>query len=121
MIIKVLLVAAALVFGLMLLRERFPGQRLALRRLLGLGVVLAGVVAVLLPNTVTWIANRIGVGRGTDLVLYVLVMVFLYTTLAMHQRINHLESRLATLARAVALGQTGTTTRSDTGSRDAAA
>jgi hypothetical protein len=122
MIIKVVLVAAVLAFGALLLRERFPGQRQALRRLVGLGVVLAGVASVIWPLAVTWAANRVGVGRGTDLVLYVLVIVFLFTTLAMYQRMHHLESKLTSLARAIALERAVKETHSpDPGGEDVAA
>lgn len=103
MTIKILLIGGALVFGGLLLREQVPGQKQALRRLLGSVVVVAGVFAVIWPNAVTWVANRVGVGRGTDLVLYVLVMVFLFTTIALYQRLHQLESRLTKLTQALAL------------------
>ena len=74
MIIKVLLIAAALGFAVLVLREKVPGQQEALRRAAGLLVVLAGIVAVLWPDLTTTAANAVGVGRGTDLVLYLLVM-----------------------------------------------
>ena len=41
--------------------------------------------------------------RGTDLVLYIFVMTFLFTTLAAFQRMHRLESQLTELAREVAL------------------
>ena len=45
MIIKMLLIGAALGFGLLLLRERNPGRHQLLRRLGGLGVMLAAIIA----------------------------------------------------------------------------
>lgn len=103
MIIKVLLIAAALGFGVLLVRERAPGRQQLLRRLAGLLVVGLGIVAVLWPMITTRVANAIGVGRGTDLVLYVLVMVFIYTALATSQRIHHLERQITLLVREIAL------------------
>ncbi len=103
MIIKVLLIAAALGFGVLLVRERAPGRQQLLRRLAGLIVVGLGIVAVLWPMITTQVANAIGVGRGTDLVLYVLVMVFVYTALATSQRIHHLERQLTLLVRELAI------------------
>ena len=103
MIIKVLLIAAALGFGVLLVRDRVPGRQQLLRRLAGLLVVGLGIIAVLWPAITTEVANAIGVGRGTDLVLYVLVMVFIYTALTTSQRIHHLERQITLLVRELAL------------------
>lgn len=105
MIIKVILIAAALGFGLVVLREKVPGQRLALRRIAAIIVVGAGIVAVLWPELTTTVANLIGVGRGTDLVLYVLVMVFAYAAVATAQRIHRLEHSVTVLTRELALAR----------------
>ncbi len=105
MIIKVLLILAALGFGLLVLREQTPGHRLALRRIAGIVVVAAGIVAVLWPDLTTTVANTIGVGRGTDLLLYVLVMVFAYTAVATAQRIHRLERSITVLTRELALSR----------------
>lgn len=105
MIIKVLLIGAALGFGILILRERVPGQHQLLRRIAGLVVVVAGIVAVLWPMVTTYIANAIGVGRGTDLLLYVLVVVFVYNVVATTQRIHQLESKVIVLTRELAIQQ----------------
>ena len=102
MIIKVLLIAAALGFGVLVLRDSVPGHNL-LRRLAGLAVVGLGIVAVLWPMLTTYIANAVGVGRGTDLVLYVLVMVFIYNAVATTQRIHRLERDVTLLTRELAI------------------
>lgn len=103
MIIKVLLIAGALALGYLLLRQPGAGRTLALRRLLGLAVLAVGIAAVLFPLAVTEVANAVGVGRGTDLVLYILVMVFLFTTVSLYQRLHEMERALTTLARRLAM------------------
>lgn len=105
MIIKILLITAALGVALLVLRERVPGQREASRRAAGLMVVLAGIIAVLWPDLTTQVANAVGVGRGTDLVLYLLVTVFAYSTLATAQRIHRLQHDITVLTRELALSQ----------------
>ena len=105
MIIKVLLVAAVLGFGLLVLRDRAPGQHQLARRAAMLLVATAGIVAVLWPNLTTSVANAIGVGRGTDLVLYVLVMAFVYHALATSQRIHQLERSITLLTRELAISR----------------
>lgn len=101
MIIKVILIAGALAFGFLLLRR--PGNHLALRRIAGVLIVISGIIAVLFPLAVTSVANAVGVGRGTDLVLYVLVMVFLFTSVSLYQRVHDLETAITELARQMAL------------------
>lgn len=103
MIIKIVLIGASLTFGVFLLRERSPGQHLAIRRLLGCAIVMTGVLAVLFPNATNKIAHFVGVTRGADLLLYVLVMVFLFTTAAIYQRMHALETQITTLTRELAL------------------
>ena len=105
MIIKILLIAAALGVGVLVLREKGPRQQEALRRAGGLLVVLAGIVAVLWPDLTTIAANAVGVGRGTDLVLYLLVTVFAYVALTTAQKIHRLQDDIRVLTRELALLQ----------------
>ena len=102
MIIKILLIAGALGFGVLVLRDNVPGHNL-LRRVGGLAIVVLGIIAVLWPQVTTWVANAVGVGRGTDLVLYVLVMVFIYNAVATTQRLHRLEHSVTVLTRELAL------------------
>lgn len=103
MIIKILLIAAAIAIGLVVLRERASGHHVLIRRVIGLVVVLLAIVAVLWPMLTTYVANAVGVGRGTDLVLYVLVVVFVFNAVAMTQRIHGLEQTVAVLVRELAI------------------
>lgn len=61
------------------------------------------VYAVIRPDDLTWIANRLGVQRGTDLVLYALVMGFAFVTVSTWVRFREQELRYARLARTIAL------------------
>jgi hypothetical protein len=103
MIIKVLLIGGVVAFSFIVLRNPNLGRHLAIRRVFGGLVALGGILAVLFPLAVTDVANAVGVGRGTDLVLYVLVMVFLFTSLSLYQHIYELEAKLTALTRELAL------------------
>lgn len=105
MIIKILLITAALGVAVLVLRERLPGQGQASRRAAGLLVVMVGIIAVLWPHLTTTAANAIGIGRGTDLVLYLLVIVFAYSVLATAQRIHRLQDDITVLTRELALSR----------------
>lgn len=103
MTIKILLIAGALAFGFLFYRRPGTGGHLAVRRILGILVVVGGIVAVLFPLAVTKVANAVGVGRGTDLVLYVSVMVFLFTSVSLYQRVSSLDQQVTELTRHLAL------------------
>ena len=103
MMIKVILIAATIVFAGFILRNSGNSRLLAVRRLVGLAFVLAAVAAVLFPDALTWVANLVGVHRGTDLLLYGSIVVFLFTMASAYQRIHHLEDQITRLARESAL------------------
>lgn len=104
MVIQFLLILAVLVLLVTFLRHH--GTTLA-----GAGVkigfalfMVLGVAAVILPAEVSRLAQIIGVGRGTDLVLYGMVVAFGFATINTYLRFKELELRYARLARAIALG-----------------
>lgn len=103
MIIKILLITSVIVIAVYLMRGPMSGRNLAIRRLAGLAFAGAWIVAVLAPDAVTRVANLVGVGRGTDLVLYVLAVAFVFNTIAQAQHFRRLDDRLTALTRAVAL------------------
>lgn len=103
MIIKILLIAGALAFGFLLLRRPGLGSQTAARRIVGALIVLGGITAVLFPLSVTHVANAVGVGRGTDLVLYVSVMVYLFVAVSLYQRVHDLDRQITELTRQLAL------------------
>lgn len=59
--------------------------------------------AVLRPDDLTVLANWVGVSRGTDLLLYGLVVAFMFATISTWVRFRETELRYARLARVVAL------------------
>jgi hypothetical protein len=103
MIIKILLILGILGVVVFALRGGGGTANLAVRRMAGVAFAAAATVSIMFPDLVTWMAHRVNVGRGTDLVLYVLVVVFLYVTIGLYQRISKLELHLADLTRALAL------------------
>lgn len=103
MIIKVLLVVALGGAAVMLVRGRPTALNLLVRRALTLVVIAGGIVAVIFPSTLTEVAQAVGVGRGADLVLYVLCVTFLFVTIALYLRLGNLHDRMVELARQHAL------------------
>jgi len=103
MIIKILLIGAVLLISVYVLRGPLSGRHLVLRRLAGLCFAGAWIIAVLAPDALTRAANLVGVGRGTDLVLYVLAVAFVFNAIAQAQHVRRLSERLDALTRALAL------------------
>lgn len=103
MIIKALLVAALTAAAVLLIRGRPTALNLLVRRALTLAVIVGGVVAVLVPDLVTDVARSVGVGRGTDLVLYLLCVTFLFVSISLYLRLGDLHDRMVELARRYAL------------------
>ena len=55
---------------------------------LWIAVFAAGVVFAVEPNWTTAIAHRLGISRGTDLLLYLLVLVVLYGFLVIYLKLR---------------------------------
>jgi small membrane protein len=101
--IQGLLITSIVALLVYLLRSRRSAQSKAWVKVGYLVFVLAGIYAVLRPNDTTVVAHWLGVDRGTDLMLYALIIAFSFTTLSTYLRFKDLELRYARLARAVAL------------------
>lgn len=101
--IQILLILAVL--GALLVFLRHHGKtKTAASVKVGFVLFLAfGVVAVLFPDMVSAVANFLGVGRGTDLLLYALIVAFGFATINTYLRFKELEFRYAKLVRAVAI------------------
>jgi hypothetical protein len=102
--IKVILIALFVAFAIVLVLPGGGARRLAIRRVVLLLTTFAGIVAIAFPELVNALANLLGVGRGTDLILYVLVVVFIGNSISNSIRHRHLEREVTKLARSVALG-----------------
>ncbi len=63
----------------------------------------AAVLSVLFPNSLTRLAESVGVGRGADLLLYVLVVTFMLVSVALFRRLTVMERRYTALARSMAI------------------
>ncbi len=102
-VIQILLLLAALGLVWFFVTNRGNARSSAGVKLLFVAFVVFGVYAMFRPNDLTTVAGWVGVGRGTDLVLYCLVIAFAFTTVATYLRFRELEIRYARLARAGAL------------------
>lgn len=103
MLIKVVLLATVLISAVFLVRSTGAAKNVALRRLLLLAFVLLAVISILFPQITTRAAQFVGVGRGTDLLLYLLIIAFLSYAVVSFRRMNIMENRITDLSRTIAL------------------
>lgn len=100
---QALLIVSVLALLVYLLRSRTSARSKAWVKVGYVLFVIAGIYAILRPDDTTVVANWIGVDRGTDLMEYILIVAFAFTTLSTYVRFKDVELKYAQLARAVAL------------------
>ncbi|MEV4774288.1 DUF2304 domain-containing protein [Microbacterium sp. LWH12-1.2] len=108
--IQIVLIAGVVAIGAVFMRRTGADNHLAIRRLLFGAFVLVAIVSILFPQWLTWVANLVGVGRGTDLLLYALVLMFLVFVYTQSRRNAAHQRRLTLLARKLALLQASSPT-----------
>jgi small membrane protein len=104
-IVQLLLFCAVVVGTLTLMRGAGNARHQAVRRILLTFFALAAALSVFFPALLTRLANLLGIGRGTDLVLYALIVFFMIYMATSSQRTRQLEARLTKLARRIALDE----------------
>jgi small membrane protein len=101
--IQIILVVALLGVAFYLLRARETTRHLAIRRTLVLLALVVGIVIIIAPGLLSLVAHALGIGRGTDLLLYAFIVVSLFYVVTDYKR-SLQQSRTATqLARELTL------------------
>jgi len=103
MLIQFLLVLAVLIILFVFVRSSNAVYVQASKRVALVLFALVNVYAVMRPDDLSAIAKLVGVGRGTDLVLYALVVAFMAGMFSFYQRFRVVDRRYTELARTVAL------------------
>src|SRR6185437_7172742 len=101
--IKIILIVVLLAFSVFLMIPGKGARHLALRRLAMVGLLVLTVLAVVFPESVTAVAHVLGVGRGTDLLLYGLIVVFIGNSLVVQRRQRKSDIEVTKLARLIAI------------------
>jgi len=109
-LVQILLIAAVLLVAVRLFRSR-DARTQAVRRIGLLLLAAFAVWSILFPSVWNQMARAVGVGRGTDMVLYALVVAFLSFTMTTFLRFREFEIRYTKLARRLALDEVTDTDR----------
>lgn len=69
-------------------------------------LVATAVLFILFPEWTNVLAKKLGVGRGTDLVLYIGIVLFYFVILKLYARMRKLEQQITELIRKQAIAET---------------
>jgi hypothetical protein len=105
-IVQVALVLAVIIVSLALMRGGSNARHLAIRRIMLVLFACVAAFSIFFPELLTRVARLLGIGRGTDLVLYGLIVSFMVFMATTYQRFRHMESTLTKLSRRIALDET---------------
>lgn len=102
---QLLLIAALVGIAVYVIRAQPSARHLALRRLTVFSALIVGIIVVMAPGWLTWVANLLGVGRGTDLLVYVSIVAFMLYVVSDYKKSVMLARTTTELARAITLSE----------------
>jgi hypothetical protein len=101
--IKILLIVSFLALLGWGFRHRAHVGLRAGMRLAAIALTGAAIASIINPNLTTSAANLVGVTRGTDLVLYLFIVIFIATSIGTYFRFREQDRRLVEVVRASAI------------------
>jgi hypothetical protein len=103
--IQFLLVAFAL-FALVRVFQKYKQRGLRTSEFLFWGLIwLSTGAIVIVPETTSFLADFLGIGRGTDLILYSSLLVVFYMIFRIHLTLDQVEAEITELVRTAALAR----------------
>jgi hypothetical protein len=107
-IVQAVLILAVILVSVALMRGGSNARHLAIRRIMLLIFAFAAILSIFFPELLSRLANALGVGRGTDLVLYATIVSFFVFMATTYQRFRHAETSLTKLSRRIAIDEAPT-------------
>lgn len=103
MVIQILLIVVVLLLGVYFVRSRDTSKTKAYKKILLLLFIPAAIVVILFPEIATELAHAVGVGRGADLLLYGVTVVFVFQLFNTYIKDREEERKRVVLARKIAI------------------
>lgn len=100
MIIRILLLTGLAAIGWFVFLRR---NKLPFHIVMVFGLLAAGAVAVVMPETTQQVAEFVGVGRGADLVMYVSIVAILFVLIRYYAKFVELQRDVTQLTRELAI------------------
>lgn len=107
MTIKILLVGSFVLLALRFIANPRSAQVRASKKILGLLFIVSAIATVLYPGLMNWLAHKVGVGRGADLLLYIMSLSFVLAGFDMYLSQQNDKKRMALVVRRIALLEAG--------------
>lgn len=98
MIVSILLLSI-IVLGTYVASHKLNGVQL----LFVLAFLGAGVLLVVFPSAASWVAAKLNVGRGVDLIMYLSIVAGLFTAANFYFRFKRQEQQLIAVVRRLAI------------------
>jgi hypothetical protein len=99
MLIKIILILFTL-FVLFKVALRFRERRISLKEFIFWIIFwLAVLFVVLMPETTSLAANLVGVGRGSDLAVYLSIVLLFYLVFRIFVKLDNIESEITKIVR----------------------
>jgi len=105
MLIKLVLVAGVALVLVSFLRNRNAMRFQAGKKILIGLFVVACLLSIARPDLLSVVASWLGVGRGADLLLYVLIISFAFVAINTYLKFKDYEERLVVVARRLAISE----------------
>ena len=105
MLSEIILLAALIFLAIYLVKSKPSARHIAVRRILLFLAILGGIVVAIAPGWLTAVSAAVGIGRGPDLLLYALIIVFLLNVISDYKRTVELSRANTRLARAITLSE----------------
>ncbi len=103
LVIKILLLVGVAAATLLLTRSSAGAPHQAIRRVAMVLFALLAAYLIIAPSAASRLASLVGVGRGTDLLLYALAVAFVCFLATYYGRMRMLNRQITELTRALAL------------------
>ena len=105
MLIQLILTIAIIMVLVRFLTHRNSLQTKAWKKVLLVLFAAMAILFVLYPNEIDGLAHIVGVGRGADLLLYVLTVAFIFEQLNNYVKSKEENRRIVTLSRKIAIAE----------------
>jgi hypothetical protein len=102
-VIQLVLIGAFLALALRFMQGSSSHRMRAWEKIIGILFFFLAIFAVLFPDDLTRTANMVGVGRGADLLLYLLVLAFIFSIFKLYIKEKQDNQRFVGLARKMAI------------------
>ena len=84
--------------------SRFRKKDISIRELIFWQLFwIIAIIVIALPQTTSWLATQVGVGRGVDLVIYIMLLSIVYALFRVNISLRRLNHSLTTIVREIAL------------------